>query len=375
MRTKRFSILHLLLAVLLTLAVSVGGCLLAVRLIAGEGALSLLEGILLVNTSFVGDYDPDQAVDAALEGLVNGLGDRWSYYLNAEGYASQELRRKNQYVGIGVTVNYEREEGLLIQAVTPGSPAEEAGLRPGEIITAAGGVSLAGEARYEGAGYIRGEAGTAVVLDLLAENGATRTVKVLRAAVATDPVRSELLEGDVGYVKLDNFYDNSAGRLKEAVAELQGQGARALIFDMRDNGGGYLTQLTDMLDFLLPEGPIFISRDRAGHERVTQSDAACVDLPMAVLVNANTYSAAEFFAAELQEQGAAVIVGEQTSGKGYSQQAFPLPNGGALNLSTAAYFTGSGVSLIGAGLRLDAQVEQTGQGDAQLEAALALLEP
>lgn len=179
----------------------------------------------------------------------------------------------------------------------------------------------------------------------------------------------------MGYVKLDNFYDNSAGRLKEAVAELQGQGARALIFDMRDNGGGYLTQLTDMLDFLLPEGPIFISRDRAGHERVTQSDAACVDLPMAVLVNANTYSAAEFFAAELQEQGAAVIVGEQTSGKGYSQQAFPLPNGGALNLSTAAYFTGSGVSLIGAGLRLDAQVEQTGQGDAQLEAALALLEP
>ena len=131
MRTKRFSILHLLLAVLLTLAVSVGGCLLAVRLIAGEGALSLLEGILLVNTSFVGDYDPDQAVDAALEGLVNGLGDRWSYYLNAEGYASQELRRKNQYVGIGVTVNYEREEGLLIQAVTPGyTPLPHSGPLP-----------------------------------------------------------------------------------------------------------------------------------------------------------------------------------------------------------------------------------------------------
>jgi len=374
MRTKRFSILHLLLAVLVTLALGVGGTLLAVRLIAGQGALSLLEGLLLVNTSFVGDYAPEQVVDAALEGLVDGLGDRWSYYLTAEGYASQNLRRKNQYVGIGVTVSYEREEGLLIQAVTPGSPAEAAGLRSGEVITAAGGVSLAGDVRFQGSGYIRGEAGTVVALEILDAEGALRTVEVRRAALDTDPVRSELLEGNVGYVKLDNFYDNSARRLKEAVSQLQDQGARALIFDMRDNGGGYLTELTDMLDFLLPEGPIFISRDRAGHEQVTQSDAACVELPMAVLVNANTYSAAEFFAAELQEQGVAVIVGEETSGKGYSQQTFPLPNGGALNLSTAAYFTGSGVSLIGAGLTLDAQVEQTGQGDAQLEAALALLE-
>lgn len=374
MRTKRFSILHLLLVVLVTLALGVGGTLLAVRLIAGQGALSLLEGLLLVNTSFVGDYAPEQVVDAALEGLVDGLGDRWSYYLTAEGYASQNLRRKNQYVGIGVTVSYEREEGLLIQAVTPGSPAEAAGLRSGEVITAAGGVSLAGDVRFQGSGYIQGEAGTVVALEILDAEGALRTVEVRRAALDTDPVRSELLEGNVGYVKLDNFYDNSARRLKEAVSQLQDQGARALIFDMRDNGGGYLTELTDMLDFLLPEGPIFISRDRAGHEQVTQSDAACVELPMAVLVNANTYSAAEFFAAELQEQGVAVIVGEETSGKGYSQQTFPLPNGGALNLSTAAYFTGSGVSLIGAGLTLDAQVEQTGQGDAQLEAALALLE-
>ena len=143
---------------------------------------------------------------------------------------------------------------------------------------------------------------------------------------------------------------------------------------MRNNGGGYLSQLTSMLDFLLPEGPIFISRDRAGRETVTQSDAACVELPMAVLVNADTYSAAEFFAAELQEREAAVIVGVPTSGKGYSQQTFPLPHGGAMSISTAAYFTGSGISLIGTGLTLDAQVELSGEGDAQLEAALALLE-
>ncbi|MCI9424130.1 MAG: PDZ domain-containing protein [Flavonifractor sp.] len=374
MTQKRFSLLHLLLAVVLTLGVTVGGSLLALRLTVGEGALSLLEGLMLVNTRFVGEYEPVEAVDAALEGMVKGLGDRWSYYLNAEAYEAQNLRRKNQYVGIGVTVSYEREEGLLILEVTPGSPAEEAGLLPGEVITRAEGVSLAGEGRYQGSEYIRGEAGTTAVLEVLGTGGTTRTVEVRREAVATDPVSYEMLEDSVGYVKLANFYENSAQRLKEAVEDLQAQGARALVFDMRNNGGGYLTQLTEMLDFLLPEGPIFISRSRSGREEVIQSDAACVDLPMAVLVNEDTYSAAEFFAAQLQEDGAAVIVGVPTSGKGYSQQTFPLPHGGALNISTAAYFTGDGTSLIGTGLRLDAQVEQTEEGDAQLEAALALLQ-
>ena len=374
MTQKRFSLLHLLLAVVLTLGVTVGGSLLALRLTVGEGALSLLEGLLLVNTRFVGEYEPVEAVDAALEGMVKGLGDRWSYYLNAEAYEAQNLRRKNQYVGIGVTVSYERDEGLLILEVTPGSPAEEAGLLPGEVIIQAEGVSLAGEGRYQGSEYIRGEAGTTAVLEVLGTGGATRTVEVRREAVATDPVSYEMLEDSVGYVKLANFYENSAQRLKEAVEDLQAQGARALVFDMRNNGGGYLTQLTEMLDFLLPEGPIFISRSRSGREEVIQSDAACVDLPMAVLVNEDTYSAAEFFAAQLQEDGAAVIVGVPTSGKGYSQQTFPLPHGGALNISTAAYFTGDGTSLIGTGLRLDAQVEQTEEGDAQLEAALALLQ-
>ena len=373
MRQKRFSILHVLLAVVLTLAVTIGGGLLALRLTVGEGALSLLEGLFLVNTRFVGEYEPIEAVDAALDGMVKGLGDRWSYYLTAEAYEAQNLRRKNQYVGIGVTVNYEREEGLLILEVTSGSPAEEAGLLAGEVITSADGTSLAGEARYQGSEHIRGEAETTVELEVLGTDGSTRTVEVRREAVPNNPVTYKMLEDSVGYVKLANFYDNSAQRVRAAVEDLQSQGARALVFDMRGNGGGYLTQLTEMLDFLLPEGPIFISRSRSGRETVIQSDAACVDLPMAVLVNAGTYSAAEFFAAQLQEDGAAVIVGTPTSGKGYSQQTFPLPHGGALNISTAAYFTGDGKSLIGTGLTLDAQVELTGEGDAQLEAALSLL--
>ena len=375
MKTRRFTGAHLLSPVGHPAVVCVGGSILIFRASMGTYGASLLEGLKLVEDKFVGEYDETAAVDAALEGLVSGLGDRWSYYLTEEEYQAQNQRRTNQYVGIGVTITYEREDGLLIQEVTAGGPAEAAGLRSGEVITAVDGVSLAGDARFEGSSLIQGEEGTTVSLEVLGAGGVSRTVEVARASMDTDPVEYEMLEGDVGYVRLLNFYDNSAARLEAAVAELQAQGAQAMIFDMRDNGGGYLSQLTDMLDFLLPEGPIFITRDKAGHEEVTYSDASCVDLPMVVLVNEDTYSAAEFFAAELQEWGVARIVGEPTSGKGYSQQTFALPHGGAIAISTGAYFTGSGTSLIGTGLTLNQEIYQTGEGDAQLEAALELLKP
>lgn len=373
MRKKRFSLIHLLLLVLLTVVVTVGVGLGVLYQMVGKEGLSLLEGLHLINEKFVGEYDEGEVVDAALEGMVEGLGDRWSYFLTEEEYEAQNQRRTNQYVGVGVTVSYTSEEGLQIVEVTAGGPAEEAGLQPGELITAVDGFSLAGEARYEGANKIQGEEGTTVSLEVRGTDGQTRTVEVKRTKLETDPVSAEMLENNVGYVRLSNFYDRSADRLKEEVTRLQEEGATALVFDMRNNGGGYLSQLTDMLDFLLPEGPVFITRDRAGNEKVTQSDASCVDLPMAVLVNADTYSAAEFFAAELQEWGVAVIVGEPTSGKGYSQQTFELPNGSAVAISTGAYFTGSGTSLIGTGLTLDKEVYLTDQGDAQLEAALELL--
>ena len=374
MRTKRFSALHLIILLPVTMLLTAGVLLAVFYGIFGKEGLSLLEGLYLVNSRFVGEYDETQVVDSALSGMVDGLGDRWSYYLTEEEYEAQNQRRTNQYVGIGVTVNYESEDGLTIVEVTEGGPAEAAGLQSGEVITAVDGFSLAGEARYEGAERIQGEEGTTVTLEVLGTDGETRTVEVTRASLDSDPVTAKMLEGNVGYVALANFYDHSADRLKEEVTRLQEEGAEALVFDMRNNGGGYLSELTEMLDFLLPEGPIFISRDRAGNEEVTQSDAACVDLPMAVLVNANTYSAAEFFAAELQEQGVAVIVGEPTSGKGYSQQTFALPHGGAMAISTGAYFTGRGTSLIGTGLTLGREVYLTDEGDAQLEGALGLLE-
>ena len=383
---KRFSIFQLLLAVLLTLGLTLGVLAAAFWLVLGRGGLTLLEGLSLVNTCFVGEYDGDAVVDAAMDAMIDATGDRWSYYLTAEQYEAEQERRSNSYVGIGVTVTYESEDGLTILAVTEDGPAAEAGLLAGELITAVDGQSIAGEARYDATGLIQGEEGSTVLLTVRDTAGAEREVTVERRSIETDPVRYELLENGVGYVKLSNFFSRSAERVEAAVEDLQSQGASALVFDMRNNGGGYLDELTDMLDFLVDEGPILRTRSYTGREEVVESDADCVDLPMAVLVNADTYSAAEIFAGELRERGVAVVVGVPTSGKGYSQQTFALPTGGAVGISTAEYFTGSGVSLIGTGLTLDKEVALNDEqaallaadtldhaDDPQLQAALELL--
>lgn len=354
--------------------------------ILGPYLLSLAGAWGMVRTRFVGEYDPDRVVDAALEGMVAGTGDRWSYYLDAAGYAAQKEWRDNSFVGIGVTVRFLEGEGLLLTEVYENAPAQEAGLAVGEIITAVDGVPLADKTLEEGTALVQGEEGTTVTLTVRGPEGAEREAELRRAQVENISVTCELLEGGKGYIQVKNFYSHSADQVKAAVETLREQGATALVFDMRNNGGGYVSELTEMLDYLLPEGPIFRSETRSGRETVTESDENSVDLPMATLVNADTYSAAEFFAAQLQESVGAPIVGEETSGKGYSQQAIPLPNGGALNLSTGRYRTGAGTSLVGTGVTLDrkvtldeekraalsAQTLERGEDD-QLQAALELL--
>lgn len=356
MKEKRYSRRHLVLAALAGFAATLLLLTLLLWLVVGTQGISMLGAWGIIRARFVGGYDPDTVADTALSGMVAGLGDRWSYYVGAEGYQSLKESRSNSYVGIGVTVDYSDGRGLLITSVKEDGPADRAGLTAGELITAVDGASIAGEARYTGSDSIRGEAGTVVSLTVLSSDGRERAVEITRAALHTDPVSYELLEGKVGYVDLQNFNTGAAGDFNDAVDDLLDRGAVAFVFDMRNNGGGYVDELTRILDHLLPEGPIFRSMTKGGREKVLRSDADCVDLPMAVLVNGNTYSAAEFFAAQLRESVGAAIVGEETSGKGYSQQTFPLPNGGALSFSTEKYYTGAGVSLVGTGVTLDAQV-------------------
>ena len=359
-----------LLAVVLTLAISAG----AWCLVLGRSGLALMEGYLLAKFAFVEeDADLSGAVDSALDALVDGLGDRWSYYRDAEGYAALKERRANRYVGVGVTINYTREEGLLVLSVTAGGPAEEAGVRAGDVITAVDGEGIAGEARYAASERITGEEGTQVALTLLGEDGAERTVTCVRRSLSNPSARGEMLEGNIGYVKLSNFYTGAADSFRAEVDALVEQGAVGLVIDLRDDPGGYIAELTEILDYLLPEGNVFRQHARWWFESVTHSDADCIDLPFVTIVNSESYSAAELLAAELREFSGSPVVGERTSGKGYSQLTFPLVNGGAMGLSTAKYFTGSGKSLIGEGIVPDVEVALTDGEDAQLAAAVALL--
>lgn len=386
MLKKRFGLLHLIVAVAAAVSLSLlaAGCLLRARL--GREGLSLLKGYLLVEERFVGDWDKTDAVDSALESMVDSLGDRWSHYLDADQYVAQQESRANQYVGIGCTVTYEREEGLLITRVEADSPAERGGLKAGEIMVSVDGLSVAEGSEHRTGNLTRGPEGSTVEVEILGEDGLTRTVALIRAQVVNEPVHREMLAGGIGYIRIEDFHSRSADGAIAAVEELKDQGAVGLIFDVRNNPGGYVPQLTRLLDALMRSGPIFISRDKAGRETVTRSDEAWVDLPMVVLVNGDSYSAAEFFAGALQEAGQARVVGQQTCGKGYSQQTFALPAGGAMAISTAEYFTGSGASFIGVGVTPDETVSlseeaqkqlQAGtlphDADAQLQAALALL--
>ena len=227
-----------LIAVVLTLALFTGvWCLLL-----GKSGIAMVQTYLLARFAFVeADADLDGAADAGLAVFVDSLGDRWSYYRTQEQYRELTQRRANNYVGVGVTVDFTREEGLLVRSVTEGGPADQAGVLVGDVITAADGVSLAGDARQEGSDRIRGEEGTQVALTLLREDGSTCSVTCTRATLRSPSASGRLLEGDVGYVKLDNFYSGAADSFQKEVDALVEQGAQGLIVGRcspKSPGGG-----------------------------------------------------------------------------------------------------------------------------------------
>lgn len=362
--------LKIMIAVIVTLGVSLGG----ICLLLGRDGVALMEGWLLAKYAFVDtEADLSQAADRALSGLVSGLGDRWSYYLDEESYQRVTENRANRYVGVGVTVSYEREEGLLVQAVTGGGPAGGAGIVPGDVIVAVDGVSIAGEARNTATELVAGEEGTQVELTLLGADGGKRTVTCIRTRLQNPSATGKMLEGSIGYVRLANFYSGAADSVRTVVDGLLAQGAESLIIDLRNDPGGYISELEEILDYLLPEGVVLTQKPRWWFGVESRSDAACVEVPMVAMVNGETYSAAELLAAQLRESVGAPIVGEVTSGKGYSQITFPLFNGGGLGLSTATYCTGSGHSLIGEGIIPDVELALEEESDNQLQAAIDLL--
>ena len=312
----------------------------------------------VIDQKFIGDTDTTRMEDAAAEAMIGALGDRWSYYISAEEYAAHVNRQNNSFVGIGVTVQKEvNDKGIEILAVNPDGPAAEAGILMGDIITHADGTFLGDLTLSAGKSLISGKKNTKVTLMVL-RGEETLEITVTRKEIHSRTAAGVMLTDDTGYVVIANFHEGAGTETVEEVEKLLEQGAQKLIFDVRDNLGGYVREMVDVLDYLLPEGPLFRSIDYRGVESVDESDAECLDLPMAVLINGNTYSAAEFFAAALSEYDWAVTVGEPTCGKGYYQTTIQLGDGSAVQLSIGAYTTPNGVNLTEVGgLKPDVPVD------------------
>ena len=315
---------------------------------------------------FIDDYDEEKLADAAASAMVEATGDRWSYYLTAEEKSSYDEQMQNAYVGIGVTITAQEElGGMRIEAVTAGGPAEEAGLLTGDIITEVEGEKTLDLGMTGTRTKVRGEAGTFVTLTIL-RGEESFPVSVERRSIQTPVATYEMLDGQIGYIKIANFDTRCAEETNAAMDELIAQDAKALIFDVRNNGGGYKNELVKVLDKILPEGILFQSEDYQGSKQIDRSDADCIDLPMAVLVNQDSYSAAEFFAAAIQEYDWGTVVGTKTVGKGNFQTAFTLSDGSMLNLSIGKYYTPQGRSLTDTGITPDVEIALSDENGAKL---------
>ena len=351
MKKKLLLVLSYILVAALTCAMTLG-----IVFWQGSGMSKLDQLEKLIEYYYIGDADPVALEDAAAQAMVAATADRWSYYIPAADYVAYVETSENAYVGIGITITVAQDgSGLQIMEVNPGSSAEEAGLQVDDVITAIEGLDAAGMTTTDARNLVRGKEGTPVQIRIW-RAGQTLEMSVTRRRVEIKVASGQLLEESIGLITIENFDDRCAAETIAAIESLRDQGAEKLIFDVRNNPGGYAHELVKLLDYLLPEGELFRTVDYAGKESVDKSDASCLDMPMAVLVNKDSYSAAEFFAAALQEYNAARVIGEKTTGKGHFQSTFSLNDGSAVALSIGKYYTPKGISLEGVGITPDVEI-------------------
>ena len=347
-RKSRWPIIRKILSYLLVATLS--SCVTFFVFIGPQIAPSKLDYLkALLMERYIGTADETVLEDAAAAAMVDALGDRWSYYIPASEYAAYQDQMTNSYVGIGVTVQAREDgKGIEITKVTKGGSADKAGIQAGDILTAVEGKSITGQTVSQIKELIQGEEGTKVKLELL-RGEETVKVTVTRQRIQVPVATGVMLKHNIGLVTIENFDERCAEETIAAIDSLVKQGATSLIFDVRNNPGGYKRELVKVLDYLLPEGEIFRAEDYTGRVETDKSDKKCLNIPMAVLVNGNSYSAAEFFAAALMEYDWAEVIGEQTCGKSYFQNTFTLPDGSAVGLSVGKYYTPKGVSLADVG--------------------------
>ena len=338
----------------------------------------------MLDTYYVEDYDKELAEELMYTGLVAGVGDPYTYYLSADSLAEQMEKNSGHFVGIGVEI-YAGDDGyIVVSSVTPGGPAEAAGVLAEDKITEVDGESITGKTAADVSALVKGEEGTDVTLTIFREStGEVLEKTVTRQDIQVQTVSWRMMDDNIGYISITNFRENTYSQFKEALDTLEAEGMEKLVLDLRNNTGGLVKSAHEIGEELLPEGIMVYTMDKEGNREDTLCDDVYNDVPMVVLVNGNSASAAEILAGAIQDTGRGELIGTTTFGKGLVQRLFTLPDGSGLNVTIQKYYTPNGTSIHGVGITPDYEVElpeeyaqQTNipaEADTQLQKAVEVL--
>ena len=332
---------------------------------------------MYVNQTYLYDYDEADLAEGIYKGYMSGLGDPYTVYYTKEEFDSMMESQEGSYYGIGILVSQNGQTGIItIVRVFQNSPAMEAGVMAGDIIYKVDGDEVTGQDLSAVVSRIKGQEGTDIPMTFYRqETGEYLELNVERRQVEVDTVLHEMLENHVGYIEILEFDEPTAKQFKDAVAELQSQGMEALIVDVRNNPGGLVDSVVEIVDELVPEGLIVYMENSMGMKTEYSADGDYLDIPLAVLVNGESASAAEILAGAVRDRGVGTLIGTNTYGKGIAQSVFPLGDGSAVKITTSDYYTPSGENIHGKGIKPDIEVEMDydSEEDTQLDAALEYL--
>lgn len=375
-------------ALVLMAVVYFGGQFLAQMNIALPFGMSTMAKIRQIektlDTYYVEDYDKELAEELMYTGLTAGVGDPYTYYLSADSLAEQMEKNSGHFVGIGVEI-YAGDDGyIVVSSVTPGGPAEAAGILAEDKITEVDGESITGKTAADVSALVKGEAGTDVTLTIFREStGEVLEKTVTRQDIQVKTVSWRMMDDNIGYIAITNFRENTYSQFKEALDMLEAEGMEKLVLDLRNNTGGLVKSAHEIGEELLPEGIMVYTMDKEGNREDTLCDDVYNDVPLVVLVNGNSASAAEILAGAIQDTGRGQLIGTTTFGKGLVQRLFTLPDGSGLNVTIQKYYTPNGTSIHGVGITPDYEVElpeeyaqQTNipaEADTQLQRAVEVL--
>ncbi len=308
-----------------------------------------------IRNYYIGEYDHQKLLDAISEGYVSVLNDKWAAYYSASDFMKDQKSDDGYLVGIGITATKDESGYIHIDSVEPNSPAQEMSIKAGSLIIAVDDKQVLAEGYQESVKAISGESGTTVKLTIRTD-GEDRTITLTRKEIEIISVNSKMID-NIGYIQITTFNTKTLTQFKQAVNALISSGAKGLVFDVRNNGGGLLDPTMKMLDFLLPKGDIATATYKNGKTEVLgKSDKSEIDTPMIVLVNSRTASASELFASALRDYNKASLVGTKTYGKGVMQNTYQLQDGSAIKFTIANFQTTKTPNFDGVGLKPNYEV-------------------